>query len=208
MRRIKEPEERRTEILDAARDLFFAGGYENTTVNDILRKIGIAKGTFYYYFESKEQVMEAIIARSAQSLADYADGIARDPSLSVREKLLRIFTGNFPEAEQKQRMIAEFHREGNAAFHLKSLAGAVLALTPALERIVREGAAQGLFSTPFPRECVESLLVSAQFLFDEGLFRWEPEELPRKIDAQLYLMEKTLGAREGSLSFLACLFSV
>ena len=206
MRILKEPTERKNEILDAARDLFFSKGYENTTVNDILKQVGIAKGTFYYYFESKERVMEAIITRSTQSLNDYASGIADDPSLSVPEKLMRIFTMGFPEAEQKQRMVMEFHRNGNAEFHQRSLVQTVLALSPSLEQIVKQGISQGIFSTPYPRECVESLLISTQFLFDEGLFHWKPEELPRKIEAQIFLMEKTLGAQEGSLRFIARLF--
>jgi AcrR family transcriptional regulator len=62
MRVIKEPEERRNEILDTAETLFFTKGYGKTTVNDILQAIGIAKGTFYYYFKSKEEVMDAVLS--------------------------------------------------------------------------------------------------------------------------------------------------
>lgn len=63
MRTVKEYEERRNEILDTAEKLFVSKGYMKTTVNDILREIGIAKGTFYHYFKSKEEVMDAIITR-------------------------------------------------------------------------------------------------------------------------------------------------
>jgi len=63
MRISKEPEERRNEILDTAEMLFFTKGYARTTVNDVLQVIGIAKGTFYYYFKSKEEVMDAVVVR-------------------------------------------------------------------------------------------------------------------------------------------------
>jgi AcrR family transcriptional regulator len=43
--------------------LFFTKGYAKTTVNDVLQEIGIAKGTFYYYFKSKEEVMDAVVMR-------------------------------------------------------------------------------------------------------------------------------------------------
>ncbi len=48
MRTIKAPEARKNEILDAANALFSRKGFDDTSVNDILGEIGIAKGTFYY----------------------------------------------------------------------------------------------------------------------------------------------------------------
>lgn len=63
MRLIKNPEERRNEILDAAEILFITKGYTKATVMDILQACNIAKGTFYYYFQSKEEVMNAIVMR-------------------------------------------------------------------------------------------------------------------------------------------------
>ena len=60
---VKEADERRNEILDAAETLITEKGYSKTTIIDILNQVGIAKGTFYYYFKSKEEVMDAIIER-------------------------------------------------------------------------------------------------------------------------------------------------
>ena len=50
MRVVKEAEERRNEILDVAQRLFTAKGFDNTSTNDILNEIGIARGTLYYHF--------------------------------------------------------------------------------------------------------------------------------------------------------------
>ncbi len=44
-----------------ARKLFVEKGYDQTSINDILKIIEIAKGTFYYYFTSKEELLEEII---------------------------------------------------------------------------------------------------------------------------------------------------
>ena len=59
---VKEADERRNEILDAAETLLQKRVLK-TTIIDILNQVGIAKGTFYYYFKSKEEVMDAIIER-------------------------------------------------------------------------------------------------------------------------------------------------
>ena len=68
MKTVKEGEVRRREILEAARELFVKKGYEQTSVNDILKIVDIAKGTFYYYFASKEEVLEAIILEDRKSV--------------------------------------------------------------------------------------------------------------------------------------------
>ncbi|MCL2318498.1 MAG: TetR/AcrR family transcriptional regulator, partial [Treponema sp.] len=63
MRIVKEPEIRKNEILDAAEKLFGHKGYGSATINDILGMVNIAKGTFYYYFKSKEDVLDALVER-------------------------------------------------------------------------------------------------------------------------------------------------
>ncbi len=50
----------RQAILDAAREVFGELGYEAATVRDIIRRTGLASGTFYNYYRSKEEVFEAL----------------------------------------------------------------------------------------------------------------------------------------------------
>ena len=70
MRVVKEAEERRNEILDVAQRLFTAKGFDNTSTNDILNEIGIARGTLYYHFKSKEEILDAMIDRTTKQLVD------------------------------------------------------------------------------------------------------------------------------------------
>lgn len=69
MRVRKDPEVRQSELIDAALELFIAVGYEKTMVVDIVKKVGVAKGTFFYYFPTKEAVLEAICTRWAAEMA-------------------------------------------------------------------------------------------------------------------------------------------
>ncbi|SDL77868.1 transcriptional regulator, TetR family [Dendrosporobacter quercicolus] len=59
----KEPEVRQAELMDAAEELFISAGYQQTTVSMIVKKVGVAQGTFYYHFASKEVILEAIFDR-------------------------------------------------------------------------------------------------------------------------------------------------
>ncbi len=56
----KTPEEWEKEILDAAQKLFLQKGYEETSVSDIMNMAGGAKGMFYRFFESKEEIMHRL----------------------------------------------------------------------------------------------------------------------------------------------------
>lgn len=202
MRVSKSPEERKKEILDVAEELFTTKGYAETTINDILQKIGIAKGTFYYYFKSKEDVMDAIVDRFIETGVRAAENIAQDSTLKASEKIFQIIMAQNPDDSGKGKMIEELHRVNNAEMHQKSLVETILKLTPILTEVIEQGIDEGTFNTPYPKETVEVLLVSSGFLFDEGIFQWEASELMQKAIAFTYILETTLGAEAGSFSYL------
>ena len=64
----KEYYERKNEILDAAQELFLTQGYEKTSVDNIIKKVGVAKGTFYYYFKSKEDLLDKLVKRMTDKI--------------------------------------------------------------------------------------------------------------------------------------------
>lgn len=202
MRISKEPEERRNEIIDTAEMLFFTKGYAKTTVNDMLQAIGIAKGTFYYYFKSKEEVMDAVVLRFIEEGVEAAKQIATNNELTVHEKMFQIIMAQKPDTDRKGHLIEQFHQPDNAQIHQKSLAQTILKLTPVLTEVIEQGIKEKLFQTPYPKESMELLLVASQFLFDEGIFNWKSEEIIQKIQAFIYNMEIILGAEKGSFSYV------
>ena len=69
---MKKGEKRKQELLKIAYELFLSRGYENTSVDEIIAKAQIAKGTYYYYFPSKEQMLEDIIDMMIENEAEAA----------------------------------------------------------------------------------------------------------------------------------------
>ena len=69
---MKKGEKRKRELLQIAYRLFLSQGYENTSVDEIIEAAGIAKGTYYYYFQSKEQMLEAVIGMMIEAEAEVA----------------------------------------------------------------------------------------------------------------------------------------
>ncbi|EEM05440.1 TetR/AcrR family transcriptional regulator [Bacillus pseudomycoides] len=203
MRTVKEYEERRNEILDTAEKLFVSKGYMKTTVNDILREIGIAKGTFYHYFKSKEEVMDAIITQIVNADVVAAKKIASSPNIPVLDKLFQILMVQVPKAGgNKEKMIEQFHQPNNAEMHQKSLVQAILHLTPVLTEVIEQGIKEKIFETAYPQETMEFLIASAQVIFDEGLFQWQPHEAMQRAKAFINIMETTLGAKKGTFNYI------
>ncbi len=60
MKKNIEKDSLRQTIMDAAWDLFYKKGYENTTINDIIRQAGTSKGGFYYYFKAKDELLNSL----------------------------------------------------------------------------------------------------------------------------------------------------
>ncbi|HDX9651041.1 TetR/AcrR family transcriptional regulator [Bacillus wiedmannii] len=203
MRTVKEYEERRKEILETAERLFLTKGYTKTTVNDILKEIGIAKGTFYHYFKSKEEVMDEIIMRIIKEDVTKAKRIVSNPNIPVLDKLFKILMEQSPKSgDVKEKMIEQFHQPNNAEMHQKSLVQSIIHLSPVLTEVLEQGIEEGIFSTPYPQEIIELLLSSAQVIFDDGLFQWKPEEMMRRAKAYIKMMEVSVGAKEGSFDYM------
>lgn len=62
---------KRTNILDAAYELFIEKSFNNTSIDDVVKSAGIAKGTFYLYFKDKHDLMERIIIRKGALILRY-----------------------------------------------------------------------------------------------------------------------------------------
>ena len=202
---VKEPEERKKEILDTAERLFSTKGYEASTINDILEAVQIAKGTFYYHFKSKEEVLDALIDRRISEGVQKAQEIAGSP-LPVVQKLLAIIMAQKPQNKIQEDFISVLHEKDNSKMHQKSITQYVLHLSPCIGEVFQEGIDAGIFTTPFPHESAEIILTAALVLFDDDYFKWTKKETKIKTTAFLTAMERILGAKEGNLSSFAKVF--
>ncbi|MCI5774225.1 MAG: TetR/AcrR family transcriptional regulator [Erysipelotrichaceae bacterium] len=95
MRISKESEIRKKEIIDTAEKLFNSNGIANTAVSAIVKEINVAQGLFYYYFKSKDDVIDAIVQKHGQSLKQI---LQQDLSMDCFEKDLDQFVANMIQA--------------------------------------------------------------------------------------------------------------
>lgn len=199
MRVVKDAEERRNEILDAADELFGRKGFDGTSTNDILERVGIARGTLYYHFKSKEDIMDALIERYNIRILGAAQEVAADRSIPVIERVIRtVMALNISGDRSSKEIMEHIHKPQNALMHQKIQRSIVNGLTPILTEIIREGIRQGLFSTPFPYECMEMVVIYANTVFDDDMPMTNEERASRMM-AFVCNVERLLGAESGSL---------
>lgn len=199
MRVVKEAEERRNEILDAADEVFAQKGFDGTSTNDILEKVGIARGTLYYHFKSKEDIMNALIERYAVLILGAAKEIAADKSIPVIERVIRAVMAMNLSGGSSEVIMDHIHKPQNALMHQKIQKVIINGVPPILTEIIREGIDQGMFSTPFPYECMEMVVVYANTVFDDDMVTMTDEERGTRMLAFVCNVERLLGAESGSL---------
>jgi TetR/AcrR family transcriptional regulator, fatty acid metabolism regulator protein len=90
--RERQRQERERLILGAASDLFVERGYHDTSMDDIAARVGIAKGTVYLHFASKEDLALALVEQGARAFAQRLDAILASDG-TPRAKLEKIFEG-------------------------------------------------------------------------------------------------------------------
>ena len=187
-------ERRKQELLKIAYQLFVQKGYEETSVDDIITEAHIAKGTYYYYFPSKEATLEEVINMMISEEAERAKASMTAP-IPVPQKLVGIITSLRPE--QKESGIANaLNKQENLVMHEKIGKRIVDEAVPLLTEVVSEGIGQGLFNCDHIEERVKMILVMSQHLFDGDGFT------EGDIEVFIDIAEKTLGAQSGTLGFI------
>ncbi len=201
VRTVKKPEERRMEIVRAARYLFQTREYDKTTMQDIIEYIGIAKGTIYYYFASKEELLEAVVHDIVEeSIAQMRHVIDESTGNALDKFRALVSAGSV--AEDNKDILQQLHRPGNLGMHARLLAVTIQKQAALYAELFRQGCAEGLFQTDTPLETAEFILSALQFLTDEGIYPWPQETLLRRARAFPALLEAQLKAPPGSFQFL------
>ncbi|MCH5324845.1 MAG: TetR/AcrR family transcriptional regulator [Eubacterium sp.] len=187
-------EKRKQELLDIAYQMFIQKGYEETSVDEIIAKAQIAKGTYYYYFPSKEATLEAVIDMMINNEVQRAREILSAP-IPVPQKLVGIITSLRPE--QNESSIADtLNKKENIIMHEKVSRRIVDEAVPLLAQVVSEGIAQGMFVCDHIEERVRMILIMSQHIFDNGNFT------AGDIEVFIDMVEKSLGAQSGTLGFI------
>ncbi len=211
VRRLMEQSDTKADLIQAAWELFASQGYEAATVNAIIHRVGVSKGSFYHYFEAKEDILDAIVDRMTRHIVEEIERNIADESLSATDRLNRFLETSRQWKLEHVDLIVEvsrvIYRDENVIIrHKMNMRTAELA-TPVLARIVQQGVDEGTFDTFDPEETaafsmqVSSAMAEMQApllcMADAG-----PEAPSRAhglMDLYMSVLERILGAPSGSI---------
>ena len=199
---VKAPEERRAEIVETADRLFRTHGYAKCSVEMIIREIGVAKGTFYYYVKSKPDILVAIVDKTLSQIVEMAKNVADEPSLSAMQKMEVLLENSHIGDDDSLEVAEMLHLPENRELHELTNIQMVLQLSPILARIVEHGIGEGVFDVERPFETIQFLFTGAQFLTDGDMFGFNEAELRARRLVMQTIIEKALGAAPGSFAFM------
>ncbi len=212
---IKKADERRNEILDAARGLFMSRGYDATTVNDLINAVGISKGAFYHHFASKDEVLRALVwSMAEQGLAAIAPLFERE-DLTPLQKLQAFFKDGQQYKKENsvalRSIIQVLFREENLRLRLQSAEQMMEIIAPRLGKVLEEGAKLGEFEIEDPEETARLVLNLGSLLHEAfavalKLGKSRKEEaiflLRKRADSCERAIERLLGIPKHSLSIV------
>lgn len=169
--------------MDAAEALVLQKGYDRTSVSDIVKAVGVAQGTFYYHFDTKLDVLGAVVQRELAELDEDLEAIAGDEALDPLSQLRLLLEAIFRLIDEHNELIVEVHSDSNVALHHKLMTATAATIAPRLARIVARGAQGGAFSAVAPAETADMVVGMLMVLVEDPDLRANPSQHRRRRDA-------------------------
>ena len=211
MRVMKDHDVRKAEIIQGAMYLFHTKGYLATTINSILERLSIAKGTFYHYFSSKEDVLDAVVAELMSEAATELVALRSQTALSAVDKFNALLTitrksrvSNVDVVREVARVI---YRDENLILRHKLTLRSIAEIAPHVVSIIQQGNAEGVFHVAAVEETAEAILMlsdmflekSTRMLIDVATPLGAAAVVRERSQTALDLFERLLGAPPHSL---------
>lgn len=190
-------------ILDAMQSLMSQNLASSASVSDIAKHAGIAKGGIYYYFNSKDEILDAVLERSYSQAIEQSWSLIQSEGLDALSKLKKLFQiCVYPDiALHQKEMLNYLHLQDDLLLHHKFLSLTIQEFTPILTEVIHQGISEGLLQCDFPEQTSEIILTMLVYLLDHTLFACDEADVPKKLNALALMLQRSMNAPEGSFDF-------
>lgn len=192
-------------ILDALQTLLENKQIQNISVSEIAQTAGIGKGSIYYYFPSKDAILEALIKRNHEKPLDTAKRLAKQSEISPFTRMAMIFQtcrNSSAEFLLQDANASLGNAQERALLYQKHLNYLISKLKPELAMIIQQGIENGDIHFDYPAALAEIVLLVLSIKLDNMLLPSTSQEIEEVILGLISLLEKGTGNPSGSLNFL------
>uniref|UniRef100_N2BFQ2 HTH tetR-type domain-containing protein n=1 Tax=Eubacterium plexicaudatum ASF492 TaxID=1235802 RepID=N2BFQ2_9FIRM len=192
-------------ILDALQTLMVSKNMQTITVSEIAQTAGIGKGSIYYYFSSKEAILEALIERNYKKPLETAKDLAKRMDIPPFTRMAMILQACRNSSIAYRRQDAEpvsISAKEQAYLHHKYINYLISELKPELTAIIEQGIASGEIHFDYPAALAEIVLIVLTIKIGNSLLPSTQENIEETMRALISLLERGTENSEGSLNFL------
>ncbi len=191
-------------ILDAMQRLMTETNAQAISVSDIAKEAGIGKGSIYYYFKSKEDILEAVIERSYSDAIEKSKELVEHSDLDALTKMEIIFRtcrdSSIELLRQESNTFMELQQ--SALLHQQYASIMIKNLKPILADIIRQGNEEGSMYCKSPEEISEIVLIILIIKLDNHLIGEEKQQIRKTLDVFCYMLETSFHVEKGRLDYL------
>lgn len=184
MSRNKYPEETRKLILEKSTQLFLENGYENTTIQDIIDRLGgLSKGAVYHHFKSKNEILLEVMDNmyANNHLLDDWDLILKDKSKSGKDKIKAMIIRSLSDPDEQRFISMRIDYKKSPELLSDYLKRTVEYLAPQyFEVAIRQGIEDGSVRTDFPKELAQVFMLLCNIWLNPLVFQCGTEEIKNK----------------------------
>lgn len=173
------------------------------TVDMIAKNAGIGKGSIYYYFQSKEEIIDAVIERSYSfAIKEYFK--STESCKTTHEKLRQLFVSIIKKEffDNSHNVIVYLHVQDDIVLHYKMMMTAIRTVSPILTQILEDGVKDGSLHTDSPEESAEMIVAMLTFLLNRSFFPSDDSSMYRKLKLYAHILETCLETEKGTFDFL------
>lgn len=211
MIQVRKGDLRKAAIIDAAEELFYRKGYENTSVQDVLDELQLSKGGFYHHFESKLSLLDAICEKRVDGYAENCRKNIMEHGYKGIDKLNAVLASStyFTDSsiEFISIMLDVAYRQEAVMLRDHMAMATREVMTSLITEAISEGMDENLFFTKYARDMGGIILRLSCELTDDISFiavrtpsKSERDyEIMGKINAYTYACETLLNAPRGSI---------
>ncbi len=192
-------------ILNSAEKLMCSMEEPNKdmTVDMIAKNAGIGKGSIYYYFQSKDEIIDAVIERSySAAIKEYF--ASTENCETTYEKMRHLFVSMIKKEflDNRHNLIVALHVQDDIILHYKMMMTAIKTVSPILMQILEDGVKNGSVHTEAPKESSEMIVAMLTFLLNRSFFPSDDASMYRKLRMYAGILETCLETEKGTFDFL------
>lgn len=183
MARNKYPEETRQLILDVSTKLFFEKGYDETSLQDIIARLGgMTKGAIYHHFRSKEEILIAVVDRMSEMNNIAMARLRDDDSLTGKQKLEKMFSDSLTDSKQKDMFAVTPNLMENPkllVYYIKMVAYTIV--PDYIVPIIQQGVKDGSIKTDYPEELADMIMFLTDVWINPIIFQISDKQMINRV---------------------------